>query len=42
MVGFCFVMQYFVPVLQYSHLWKRELVAFLLLCFECHVAVIVL
>ena len=45
MLGPCFVLQYFVSFL-YScaivSLGKRELVALLLLCSECHITVVVL
>ena len=41
-LGPCFVMQYFVLVFAFISQGKRELVALLLLCSECHVIVFVL
>ena len=43
MLGLCFVLQNFVSFLVFAiiSLGKRELVSLLLLCSECHVAVIV-
>ena len=43
MLGPCFVLQYFVLLsFAITSMGKRELVALLLLCSECHIAVIVL